>query len=95
MPATTPKNSLATFREAHDRNVIVPRKIKTALAELLKAGNENWVYESDLLSLAKISTTDLAMFREQFAAHIVETTGKNPKRVWFASPKVAEAARAA
>lgn len=92
MPAT-PKNDLNTFRQSHDRNVIVPRKIKAALAELAKAGAENWVYEKDLLQLAGISTTDLGTFRDQFAAHIVETSGRNSKRVWFASTKAADAAR--
>jgi hypothetical protein len=33
------------------------------------------------------------MFRPQFEVHVVEVTGKNPKKVWFASAKVAEKAR--
>ena len=93
MTKTTPKNSLATFRDAHDRNVIVPRSIKAALAELLKADKENWVYEGELMTLAKISATDLGRVREQFKDHIVETTGRNSKRVWFASAAVAAKVR--
>lgn len=89
----TSAKTLADFRAAHDRNVIVPAKIKKALADLEKAGAENWLYESDFIKLAGISQTDIGMFREQFADHIVETTGRNSKRVWFASAKVAAKVR--
>lgn len=85
--------SLADFRAAHDKNVIVPTKIRKALEDLEKQGPENWRYESDFIKLAGISQTDVSMFREQFVGHIVETSGKSPKRVWFASPKVAAKAR--
>ena len=89
----TAAKTLADFRSAHDKNVIVPAKIRKALAELEKAGAENWSYEADLIKLAGISQTDMSMFREQFAEHIVETSGKTNKRVWFASAKVAAKVR--
>lgn len=84
---------LSAFRAAHDKNVIVPAKIKGALEEMLKEHPENWTYESDFIKRAQISQTDIGMFREQFTDHIVETSGKVSKRVWFASAKVAAKAR--
>ena len=90
---TPASKTLADFRAAHDPNVIVPTKIKKALADMLAEGKENWEYEADLMRRASISTTDLARFRPQFEAHVVETTGRNPKKVWFASVKVAEEVR--
>jgi|SRR6185437_5839693 len=85
--------TLADFRAAHDRNVIVPAKIQKALADMLAEHPENWLYELEFMKRAGISQTDMGMFREQFADHVVETGGKSPKRVWFASEKVAEKAR--
>ena len=93
---STPKptgKTLADFRAAHDKNVIVPAKIKKALADMEAEHPENWSYESDFMKRAGISQTDLGAFRDQFAEHIVETTGKNTKLVWFASAKVAAKVR--
>jgi hypothetical protein len=85
--------TLADFKAAHDPNVIVPSKIRTALASIEREGPENWVYEVDFLKLSGISTTQLAMFRDQFAAHIVEAPGTNGaktiKRCYFGNAKVA------
>jgi len=88
-----PVNDLSAFRASHDPNVIVPAKIKAALAQMLAEHKEAWRYEADLLKLAGISTTQLALFRGQFEAHVVETKGNNAKRVWFADAKVAASAR--
>ncbi len=85
--------NLADYRAAHDPNVRVPAKIKKALADMLAEGKETWEYETDLMRRANVSTTDLARFRPMFEEHIVETGGRNSKRVWFASVKVAEEAR--
>ena len=85
--------TLADFRSAHDKNVIVPSKIKKALADMESEHPENWAYEADVIKRAGISQTDMAAFREQFADHIVETSGKTSKRVWFASAKVAAKVR--
>jgi len=85
--------TLADFRAAHDKNVIVPSRIKAALASLLKDGKDNWCYELEFLKIAGLSTTDLGMFRDQFLDHIVETGGKTPKRVWFASADIARKVR--
>lgn len=84
--------TLADFKAAHDPNVIVPAKIKAALQKLEKEGREHWVYELDFLKLSGVSTTQLAMFRDQFAAYIVEAPaghGKSVKRCYFGNAKVA------
>lgn len=95
MPTAKKKSAktLADFRAAHDKNVIIPNKINAALAAMAAEGSESWEYEVDFLRRASVSTTDLAAFRQQFERHIVETTGKSVKRVWFATEKAAKAAR--
>ena len=85
--------TLADWRSVHDPDVVVPAKIRKALDDMRAEGEENWEYENDLMRRAGISTTNLSRYRPQFETHIVETTGRNPKRVWFASPKIAEKAR--
>ena len=81
--------TLDDFRAAHDKNVIIPAKIKAALSEMLKEGAENWSYEAEFIRRAGISQTDMGLFRDHFADHVVETAGKTNKRVWFADKKVA------
>lgn len=84
--------TLADFKAAHDPNVIVPNKIRAALAAIEKEGAENWSYEVDFLKLSGLSTTQLATFRDQFAAHIVEAPaahGKSTKRCYFGNAKIA------
>lgn len=84
--------TLADFKAAHDPNVIVPSKIRAALAAIEKEGPEHWLYEVEFIKLAGVSTTQIAAFRDQFAAHIVEAPGshgKIGKRVYFGSVKVA------
>lgn len=96
MSSKNPKpagRTLTDFRAAHDKNVIVPNKIRAALEEMLKEHPENWAYEAEFMKRAGLSQTDIGMFRDQFSEHIVETSGKNAKRVWFASAKVAAKVR--
>lgn len=82
--AATPRasgKSLEEFRSAHDKNYIVPKKIKDALTKL----NESWEYEIDFIKLAGVSLTDLATFREQFDEHIVAVKvsgASHRKNVW-------------
>ena len=90
--ASKKAKTLADFKAAHDPNVIVPNKIRAALATIGKEGAENWLYEIDFLRLSGISTVQLATFRGQFAAHIVEVPagqGRMTKRVYFGNVKVA------
>ncbi len=92
--ATKPTGkTLADFRSAHDPDVVVPEKIRKALDDMRAESDENWEYENDLMRRAGISTTHLSRYRPQFEAHVVETVGRNPKRIWFASQKIAEKAR--
>lgn len=87
--ANKPK-TLADFKAAHDPNVIIPNKIRAGLALIEKEGPEHWVYEMEFLKLSGLSTTQLAAFRDQFAAHTVEASvGKNVKRCYFGNAKVA------
>lgn len=91
-----PKKNLDAFRAAHDRSVIVPAKIRAALADLEKTeGAEGWEYEQEFMRRAKISSTDIGQYRDDFAGHVVQTPGNNGKRVWFALEKAAIAARKA
>jgi hypothetical protein len=85
--------TLDDFRAAHDPNVMIPQRIRRALAEMLKEHAESWEYEIDFLRRAGIANSLISPFREDFKNHIVDTRGKNPKRVWFADPKVAAKAR--
>lgn len=86
--------SLNDFRAAHDKNVIVPDKIRKALAAMLKEGPENYEYEAEFIRRAGVSQTDMGTFRAQFEDYIVNVaTERAPKRVWFADPKVAKKAR--
>lgn len=88
--------TVADFRAVHDRDVVVPNKIRVGLALLLKTGQEHWEYEGDFIKLAKISQADMGAYRDQFAAHIVAipaVSGRSARRAWFGSAKVAAANR--
>ncbi len=97
MPKVTKKvKTAADFRAAHDPDVIVPNKIRSALAEMLREGKENWEYEGDFVRRAKIGMAQLTTFREQFAAHIVDApaeSSQRARRVWFADAKIAKKIR--
>jgi hypothetical protein len=85
--------TLADFRAAHDKGVIIPARLKKALEKMAAVSWDAWDYEQDYLRAANVAPQDCTPFREQFIEHIVETGGKNPKRVWFATAKAAKAAR--
>jgi hypothetical protein len=91
MPKTSaPKvgKSLADFQASHDKDYIVPNKIKAALQEL----GEGWSYETDFLRLAGVSVTDLALYRDSFSPYwlVVDRSGK---RVWAGSKAMADKMR--
>lgn len=94
MKAPVKGRTLTDFRNTHDRDVVIPNKLRAALAAMAKEGPEHHLYEQELLELAGISTTDLGKYREQFAAHIYvvgHANGKalpSAKNVWFHDPKV-------
>ncbi len=94
--AATKAKTINDFRALHDANIIVPNKIKAALAAMLKEGAEQWDYEGDFMKRAAISQTQVGTFREQFLAHIVDVpsvSGRQGRRIWVADPKVAKKLR--
>jgi len=90
--------TLADFKGIHDRNTVIPAKIRAAFAQMLTEDKENWDYEMDFVKRAGISMADLSVFRELFQAHVVEARAPGrsvgtTRRIWFASPKAAAEAR--
>jgi hypothetical protein len=85
------KKTLSDLRARHDRNVVVPNKIKAAIAAM----TDEWMYESDFISANRFSPPELAKFRDQFSdfwADLPTTNGKSTaRRAWFASKKLADA----
>jgi hypothetical protein len=94
MPEKKPK-TIADLRAAHDRTVIVPNRIREALAAL-KASGDAWTYEADFQLLLKpaLSNLDISRYRDGFTdfwAELPSPSGKNrAKRVWFASKAAAD-----
>lgn len=91
--------TLADFRAAHDQSVIIPNKIRAALAQLqAEGGDENWEYESDFLRRAGVANSIIGQYRDQFAAHIasvrISSNGSGFKRIWIATTKAAAKFRA-
>ena len=96
VPAPNPTSngkSLEEFRLAHDKNYIIPKKIKEALAKL----GSSWEYEIDFVKLAGVSTMDMIRFRDQFESHIVEvkSNGSHKKNVWAGTTEFARKLREA
>ena len=88
---TTSKKTIADLRAIHDKSVVIPNRIRAALAAL-KASGDAWAYELDFIKLAKppVGGQDIAKFREQFADYWAEMPSINVKsstrRVWFTTP---------
>lgn len=93
--ATAAKRTLADLAAVHDRKVVVPNKIKAALAALAASG-QDWAYESDFIKLTvpSISGADIAKYRDGFADFwdvMKPTDGKSAaRRVWFTSKALAD-----
>ena len=89
--------TIAQFRALHDKNVIIPNKIRKALERLREIGPEHFVYDEEFRQLCGIQGAELAAYRDQFARHWFMTVGltksKNDKRVWFGNSKVADRLR--
>lgn len=81
--------SIEDFRKSHDRNYIVPEKIRTGIEQI----GDGWLYEAEFLKLSGISTTDLAMFRDQFEDYWVIADKSSKKRVWCGSKEFASELR--
>lgn len=85
-----PGRSLDDFRSSHDKDFIVPRRIREALKAL---GPSNWEYEAQFARLAGVGLADLATYREQFEEHVVAVQ-REGKRAWAGSPALAVKMRA-
>lgn len=86
--------NVAEYRAQYDKNVTIPNKIRAGIASLAKVGPEAGEYEREFIQRAGCSTTDFALFRDQFEKFTVNVgTERAPKRVWFATEKAAKAAR--
>lgn len=87
--------TIADLRATHDKSVVIPNRIKAAIAALAGSADE-WIYEVDFMKLAKppLGSQDIAKFRDQFAdfwAEMPSTNGKSQvRRVWFATKKAAD-----
>lgn len=69
--------SLAEFRAQHDKDFIIPARIKEGLKQL----GDSWAYEMEFVKLAGVSLGDLGNYREQFAEHVV-VVRRDGKRAW-------------
>lgn len=76
--------SLTAFKKAHDKDTIIPEKIRLALKEL---GN-SWLYESEFVRSAGVSYTDMNTYREMFDEHVVFIR-EDKKRVWAGTKALA------
>jgi hypothetical protein len=74
-PAKKVGRTQAEFRALHDKGFIIPSRMRAGIKAL---GPDGWEYEAEFMKLADISTTDLGMYRDQFADYqAVATTTKS------------------
>ena len=78
---------LSSFRAIHDKAFRIPLIIKNALKDL----GDSWEYEGEFLKRSGISTTDMAVYRDQFTPHWFEVraNNRNVKRIWCGTAKYA------
>jgi hypothetical protein len=83
---TTKANTLSSLRATHDRRVVIPNKIRTALAAMAKSGDE-WKYDEEFRKLAGVSPADLKEFRDdkEFKDLWAEMPATNGRRTCGAS----------
>ena len=86
-PAAKPKGvkTLTDFRQAYDKDTIVPAKIKEGLAAL---GADGWEYEVEFAKLCGVGLYDMGRVRDRFADHVV-SIGRNTRRAWAGSKALA------
>ena len=82
--------SLEEFRGQHDKDYIVPKRLREALKVL---GASGWEYEALFARLAGVGLADLANYRELFADYVVAVQ-RDGKRAWAGSPAMAAKMRA-
>ena len=90
-PPQKPKavKTLADFRQAYDKDTIVPAKIKQGLAAL---GADGWEYEVEFAKLCGVSLYDMGRVRDRFADYVVPVN-RNTKRAWAGSKSLASKMR--
>lgn len=87
----TTGKTLADFRAVHDKNFVVPQKIKAGLEKL---GAEGWEYEIEFIKTCGVGPSDFANFREQYEEFYVELgSADRGKRVWAGSKALANKMR--
>jgi hypothetical protein len=93
----SPIKNLASFKAEYDPDIRIPALIAAGIKSLLAEGFESWEYEQDFLRRCGpgVGNSNITKYRPLFEKHIVEVKQgrKNPKRIWFADPKVAAKAR--
>jgi hypothetical protein len=79
------------FRKLYDKSLIIPERIKVALASL----GEGWESEADFVKRCNLSTSDFARYRDFFADYFIEVRamGKGPTRVWAGTTAYTEKLR--
>jgi hypothetical protein len=88
---TASKKTIADLRAIHDKSVVIPNRIKGALAAL-KASGDAWTYETDFIRMAKppLSSIDISRFRDQFSEYWADMPAvdgkKTARKVWFTTP---------
>lgn len=85
--AAAKSKTLGDFRAVHDKDFVVPEKIKAGIAKL---GKDGWDYEPEFMRLCGLGTNDFARYREQFAEFYVTVGGsKSSKRAWAGTKETA------
>ena len=79
--------SLTAFRDEYDKDTVVPKKLRAALASL----GAGWEYEVQFSRAAGVSLADLAASRDAFAEFVVQLPGG--RRAWAGKKAVAEKMR--
>ncbi len=90
------KNTLASFKAAHDQSTRFADKIREGLKSLASEGPEAWENEGKFMRRCGIAPCFMGDIRDQFKSHWVDvprTTGSQVKRAWFGNAKVAAKAR--
>jgi DNA-binding transcriptional ArsR family regulator len=77
--------SLAEFKQAHDKNTIIPEKIKKALRELGAA----WEYEVEFIKRSGVGHADLNTYRSLFEENFVYLK-REGKKIWCGTAAFAQ-----
>lgn len=76
--------TIEQFSDAHDRSVMIPKKIREGLKQL----GDSWEYEAEFLKRCKLPLNGISAYRDQFKDHVVEVAADR-KRIWAGTVKFA------